>query len=282
VSSVEADRIAMPHALAPSGRFERIRLAKDDANMHAGGGHLTSARSLARFVAVHVGGGTLEGQRVFPRSMIESIQAQQASQARSFEGYERDGWGYGWDRAMWRNHRMLQRFGGFAGYFSHMSFMPDEEIGVVVLSNGASGPPAAELVAQYIYDRLLGRQDLKTTYAARFDELKSVQEEGAMRFAQALGKRAERLEPLPHDLSAYTGRYHNDDFGTMHWQVVAGGLEVAMGVAHSRAEIYDAAKNAFRVTLTGGGSVMGFHFEENRETADRVEWNGVSFERTEP
>lgn len=282
VSSVEVDRIAMPHALAPSGRFERIRLAKDDANMHAGGGHLASARSLARFVAVHVGGGTLEGRRVFPQAMIENIQAQQASQGRTFDVYERDGWGYGWDRAMWQGHRMLQRFGGFAGYYSHMSFLPEEGIGVVVLSNGASGPPAAELVAQFIYDRLLGRDGLQSVYETRFEELTSAHQDLARRFEQDMAARAERLEPLPHGLHAYAGTYRNEGFGIMRWRVIAGGLEVSMGVAHSRAEIYDASGNALRVTLTGGGSVMVFHFDADIETASRVEWNGVHFERTEP
>ena len=68
----------------------------------------------------------------------------------------------------------------------------------------------------------------------------------------------------------------------MRWQAVAGGLEVSMGVAHSRAEIYDAEKNALRVTLTGSGSVTVFHFDEGGEAASRVEWNGVPFERTRP
>lgn len=279
VSSVEADRIAMPHALAPSGRFERIRLAKDDANMHAGGGHLTSARSLARFVAAHVGGGTLEGRRIFSQAMIENIQVQQASQDRTFEGYERDGWGYGWDRVMWQGHRMLQRFGGFAGYFSHMSFMPDEDIGVVVLSNGVSGTPAAELVAQYVYDRLLGREGLQAEYDGRLDELTSIHQQRATSFEQSLADRAGRLEPLPHDLMAYAGNYRNEEMGTMNWQVVAGGLEVSMGAAQSRAEMFKAADNQLRVTLTGGGSVAAFNFADGENSAQSVEWNDFVFER---
>jgi len=282
VSSVEADRIAMPHAPGPSGRFERIHMAKGDTNLHAAGGHLASARSLARFLAVHVGGGTLEGRRIFAQSMIENIQMQQAPQDRTFAGYERDGWGYGWDRATWQGRRMLQRFGAFPGHYSHMSFLPEEGIGVVVLSNDASGGQAAELVAHFIYDRLLGRGDLQSYYDARFEELTSIDEERARGHGQHLAERAERLAPLPHDLDAYAGTYRHEGFGTMHWQVVAGGLEVNMGVLHSRAEIFDASINALRVTPTGDGTVVVFHFDGEAETASRVKWNGVYFERTEP
>ena len=282
VSSVEADRIAMPHARGPSGRFERIRLAKDDTNMHAAGGHLASARSLARFVAVHIGGGSLEGRRIFPQPLIENIQTQQARQDRTFAGYERDGWGYGWDRATWQGHRMLQRFGGFYGHYSHMSFLPEQGIGVVVLSNDAAGQSAAELVANFIYDRLLGREDLQSHYDTRFEELTLIDQNRARRLKKHLAERAERLAPLPHDLDAYAGTYRHEGFGTMRWQVVAGGLEVSMGVIHGRAEIFDAAMNALRVTPTGSGSVVIFEFEQDAETASRVKWNGVHFERIKP
>jgi len=281
LSSLEADRIAMPHALASSGRFERIRLAKDDRNLHAAGGHLASARSLARFVAVHVGGGTLEGRRIFPLSMIENIHAQQARQDRTVSGYKRDGWGYGWDRAMWQGHRMLQRFGGFYGHYSHMSFLPEQGIGVVVLSNDAAGQPAAELVAHFIYDRLLGLDDHQSIYNTRFEELTSSDEDRARGLKQHMAERAERLAPLPHDLDAYAGTYHHEGFGTMRWQVVAGGLELSMGMIHSRAEIFDASINALRVTPTGSGSVVVFEFEPDAEAARRVKWNGVYFERTD-
>jgi len=281
VSSVEADRIAMPHTRSPSGRFERIRLAKADSNMHAAGGHLASARSLARFLAVHIGGGTLEGQRIFPQSMIENIHAQQARQDRTVSGYKRDGWGYGWDRAMWQGHRMLQRFGGFYGHYSHMSFLPEQGIGVVVLSNDAAGQPAAELVAHFIYDRLLGLDDHQSIYNTRFEELTSSDEDRARGLKQHMAERAERLAPLPHDLDAYAGTYHHEGFGTMRWQVVAGGLELSMGMIHSRAEIFDASINALRVTPTGSGSVVVFEFEQDAETARRVKWNGVHFERTD-
>ncbi len=281
VSGLEANRIAMPHALAPSGRFERIRLAKADANLHAAGGHFSSARSLARFVAAHVSGGTLEGRRAISQEVIKSSHRRHAEQDRSFGPFQRDGWGYGWDLAEWNGRRLIQRFGGFAGYYAHMSFMPEHRIGVVVLSNGVSGMPAADLVALYAYDRLLGREDLEAEYDAQFDEIEAIHRQRAEQAGQALAERAQRLEPLPRELSAYAGRYRNDSIGTMHWQVVAGGLELSMGVAHSRAEIFDASGNLLRVALTGGGTVVRFEFADG-EKATAVTWNGEVFSRLDP
>lgn len=279
VNSVEADRIAMPHALAPSGEFDRIRLAKDDTNMHAGGGHLTSARSLVRFLAAHIGGGSLEGRQVFPPSVIENTHREHATQDRSYGDFERDGWGYGWDRALWRGERILQRFGGFAGFYSHMSFMPERGIGVVALSNGVSGFPAADLIALYIYDRLLGRENLDAEYDAQFEEITAIHRDRAQRFEQARADRAERLEPLPNPLPAYAGTYYNEALGTMKWQVVAGGLELTMGAIRSRAEIFSASDNLLRITPTGGGTVVRFEFVDGEDRASRVIWNDAVFTR---
>ena len=280
-SSIENDRIAMPHFLNGHGRFERRRLAKDDTNLHAAGGHFSSARSLARFIAAHVSGGMLEGQNIFESDTVRSTQARHVTQDSAELDYQRDGWGYGWDHVNWGNHHMLQRFGGFQGYFSHMSFLPEHRLGVVVLTNGSTRRPAADLVARYIYDRLLERGDLKTHYNAALEQAKNERDALAERIAADLSTRAQRLTTLPHPLIAYTGTFHNSEMGTMRWQTIAGGLEVNMGVAHSRAEIFDAERNLLRVTLTGSGTVVEFRFDE-KGIAHSLHWSGFDFQRQSP
>ncbi|MEN1728598.1 MAG: hypothetical protein AAGJ52_09160, partial [Pseudomonadota bacterium] len=127
--------------------------------------------------------------------------------------------------------------------------------------------------------RLLGREGLEADYDGRFAEISAIQQDRAQAFAQAEADRAERLQPLPHALSAYAGTYYNEAIGTMRWQLVAGGLEVSMGAAHSRAEVFSASENQLRVTLTGGGTVVGFEFPEGEEQARSVRWGGEVFTR---
>lgn len=280
-SSIDSNRIAMPHLLNGEGRFQRSRLSKNDTNLHAAGGHFSSARSLARFVAAHVGEGKLEGRRIFSADAIRSTQTKHVGQDSAELEYQRDGWGYGWDHASWGDHLMLQRFGGFQGYFSHMSFLPEHQLGVVVLTNGSTRSPVADLVARYIYDRLLEHEDLETYYNSALEHAKNERDELARRITADLANRAQRLAPLPHPLAAYTGTFHNREMGTMHWQIIAGGLEVSMGVAHSRVEIFDAKRNRLRVTLTGSGTVVEFEFDE-AGTARNLRWIGFDFQRQNP
>ena len=282
-SELAYDEIAMPHELGPDGAFHRIRLAKEDANLHAAGGHFSTAGSLARFVAAHVSGGVVDGRRVFPESMIALSHRRHADQERRFGTFDRDGWAYGWDLARWKDRRMLQRFGAFAGYWSHMSFMPEHDIGVVVLSNGVAPVPAADAMALYVYDRLLGREDIESAHDEHVESMTSEYQAISDRYARARAERAQRLAPLPREFEDYAGTYRNASLGDVTWRVVAGGLEVRAGVARSRAEIFDAEANLLRVTLTGGGTVVEFRFDGDcGQPASAFAWRGFEFQRVAP
>jgi len=275
-SELAADRIAQPHDAAPGAGWQRIRLTKSDANLHAAGGHFTTPRDLIRFVAAHASDGRLEGRRVFPAEPIASTHASHVEQQRRFGPFERFGWGYGWDLARWEGRTIVQRFGSFSGYRSHMSFEPASGVGVVVLTN--CGGSAADLVATYIYDRLLGRDDLEETYARRLAEAQAEEQERLANRARHLAERAERLLPLSHPLEDFAGTYESPRLGRIAWQVVAGGLEARIGVAGGRAEVYDAAADQLRVDIAGG-VVVGFEFPDGGGAASALTIEGDRFER---
>ena len=261
VSRIPTQRIALPHGVAGSG-FERLPLRKADANMHAAGGHFATPRDLARFVAAHLSGRAVDREAIIlRRSALEATHRKYADQDREFGPFHRFGWGYGWDLGTYERDTVVHRFGSFSGYRSHMSFMPEHGIGVIVLVN-AAGPasPAADLMATYVYDRLLGKPGLEENYAVRLETFRKRLEDVHRRLAGHLAERAARLEALAHPLEDYAGIYESPRLGRMEWRVVANGLDVWMGVAWSRAEVFDASEDMLRVELTGGGSVVDFEF----------------------
>ncbi|MFW6078728.1 MAG: serine hydrolase [Gemmatimonadota bacterium] len=261
LSAYEPDRIAMPHDLVPEHGFRRIRLAKDDSNLHAAGGHFATPRDMARYLAAHISRGRVEGERVLPPAPIALTHRRHASQDREFGPFHRHGWGYGWDLGTYEGDTLIHRFGAFSGYRSHVSFMPEHDLGVVVLVNGG-GPasPAADLLATYIYDRMLGKPDLETTYAERLDGLTARMDAYLDGLADHLAERRARLAPLPRPLAEYAGTYEDAVLGRIEFRVVADGLEMWMGAAHSRAEVYDASDNRLRVVI-GAGRVVTFSFD---------------------
>jgi CubicO group peptidase (beta-lactamase class C family) len=281
-SKLELDQIAMPHEFLPDKSFQRVRLAKDDANLHAAGGHFTTAPNLAKFVAAHASEGLFNGERIFPKQAIAATHKNYVKQDRKFGSFQRVGWGYGWDLANWQDKTVVNRFGGFAGYFSHMSFMPKYEIGVVVLTNGPFiSSIGADLLATYIYDKLLGIKNIEKKYAARLEKIQDRLPKQIKGMEKQLAERRKRLEPLPHPLSDYAGIYENSKLGRMEWRVVADGLEVRMGVARSRAEVFKAKENKLRIKLTGGGTIAEFKFPENGGPAQSINWQGYTLRRVE-
>ncbi|MDZ7780795.1 MAG: serine hydrolase domain-containing protein [Gemmatimonadota bacterium] len=260
-SRLSDDHLALPHELLPEG-FARLPTTKRDANLHAAGGHFATAEDLARYLAAHQSGGRLEGRPVLPEAPLRSTHRVHVEQDRTFGPFHRHGWGFGWDIGTYDGDTLAHRFGGFSGYRSHMSFMPEHELGVVVLVNGdGSASPAADLVATYAYDRLLGKPNLDEQYRERLDDLVTDAGEARTGIAEHLAERAARRAPLAHPLEAYAGIYESPRLGRMEWRVVAGGLEMWMGVLRSRAEVFDAPENRLRVEIAGSGRVVAFRFE---------------------
>jgi CubicO group peptidase (beta-lactamase class C family) len=276
VSRLPEEQRAMPHELGANG-FERIRLAKADANMGPAGGQFASARDLARLVEAELTGGMVAGQRVFPEEVITETQRQQVAQEKSYAFFDRFGWGLGWDLAHYESDIVVQRFGSFAGYRSHVSFIPERGIGVVALTNGGSASSRlTDIVACALYDHVAGRDDVQERLTTRLDSLA----------ADAARKRADaesdqqlqttRQAPLPHPIDTYIGHYVSASFGTL--EILRGssptGLVSVFGVQRSPVEFLDVEQNIFRVKLLGRGSGLEFQYEDSDDRPGRTDHPG--------
>jgi CubicO group peptidase (beta-lactamase class C family) len=279
-SRIESNEIAYPHQYTQNG-WHRVYLAKFDENCHAAGGHFASARDLARYVAAHLSGGIVEGKRIFPKEPVMETHRKHVDQNRDFGPFHRFGWGFGWDLGTYGKETIIHRFGSFTGYRSHVSFMPDRGLGVIVLVNG-SGPAssrAADMAATYIYDRLLNKKEFESSYDNQLEVIKRQISEFRNKYSEHLSERKARLKPMPHPLEAYAGIFENAKLGRMQWRVLANGLEVKMGVMYSRAEVYNSEKNQLRVEMRGRGETVEFEFHEASDKAQILRYQGEEFHR---
>lgn len=272
-------RLAMPHEIGADG-FRRIPLGKYDENLHAAGGHFTTAADLARFLAAHMSDGRIDGVERLPGDALAATHRQHAAQDRDFGPYHRHGWGLGWDLGTLGEDTIVHRFGGFSGFRSHASFMPAHDIAVVVLTNG-DGPasPSTDLIANYIYERLLLRPGVEQRYSEQLATFTARAATMQQQVVEHLAERAARHAAMPRPLADYAGVYENPQFGTMDWRVIAGGLELRMGVVQTRAEVYDADADALRVEVAGSGNVATFRFSGRGQPAQSVQMADVVYTR---
>ena len=230
ISTVPAHRLAMPHDLV-EGRVARIALLKSDRTMHAAGGHVLTADDAARFLLAQLNGGRVRGRRGVPAEAVALTHRPNTPQDRDFSFVHRTGWGIGWDIATYDGMTLLQRNGGFAGYYSHLSFMPDSNVGVAVFANGGLDASASEAVAQGVYDLLLGRRDL-AALAPRRDSLVA---ELARAMARSRARADSARVPLPAPPPRLFGTFRNASLGTLALEGGADALVVRVGDSWSLA-----------------------------------------------
>jgi CubicO group peptidase (beta-lactamase class C family) len=210
--------------------------------MQAAGGLVSTAADMARWLEAHLNGGVVDGRGVFPASAIAETHRRQATFRREVRGLMLNGYGFGWQIATLAADTILTHGGGFLGFSTHMSFMPQRRLGVVVMTNdNGTGSALTELAARAVYGQLIGGQDLSPDSLAR---LRSEAAAARERVAADRARRAGRPQTLPFPLEAYAGTYENELYGRIVFSVVNGRLEARAGRAWSPVEVYDGANNA--------------------------------------
>jgi CubicO group peptidase (beta-lactamase class C family) len=236
---------------------------------------VSTAADMARWLEAHINGGVVDGRRVFSASAIAETHRRQATFRREVRGLVVNGYGFGWQIATLGTDTILTHGGGFLGFSTSMSFMPQRRIGVVVMTNdNGTGSALAELAARAVYGHLVTGQGLSSDSLAR---LRTEAATARERIAADRARRAARPQTLPYPLDVYAGTYENDLYGRVVFSVVNGKLEARAGQAWTPVEVYDGANNALRVELTGSGEVARFKIENGRAVSFEV--GGITFRR---
>jgi len=273
-SRVEATLLAQPYFFDGAG-YSRLHYAKNDTNMHAAGGLLSSAADLAKFLEIQMNEGRLDGRQVFPASVIAETHRSMVSQSAEAGAFSKHGYGLGWDLATYAGEEVIQHNGGFSAFNAQLSFMPKRRFGVVVMANEASmGGGAAAAVVEYAYDRLLRLPGLAEKWNARLTQLPDIIAATKQRIAAELTRRAARPKLMNRPLAAYAGNFENDDWGRITTRLQGGRLILTLGALRSEAEVQDPSKEMMRVELIPPqGEAVSFEFEGARAASIRYAGN---------
>ncbi len=271
--------LARPHSTVGPGAPRRMPLEKTDATMQSAGGVIMSARDAARFLELMVEDGVVGGKRVLPAGVAAETRQPLVEVGEKFGDYARDAYGLGWYVGKYREDVLIHHFGGFAGARSHISYMPARKAGVAIFVNDSgAGFRLADLLANYIYDRLAGRDDAETAYkealAALVARMAGI--EGRARANAA--EREARGWTLTRPRADYAGTYENELFGV--FEIAADGetFDVSIGNLHSRAEPYT-GPDQIRVELVpGNGEPIAFRLGEDGAVAG-FDYDGNFYER---
>jgi hypothetical protein len=120
-------------------------------------------------------------------------------------------YGMGWFIQNYRGHELIHHGGNIDGFSALVSFMPDIDGAVVVLTN-MNGTMLNQTIMLGTYDRLLGieRIDWNARLQLTYAKLEAAQQQQE----EAVEERREGTQPS-HDLAAFAAEYANPGYGRM-------------------------------------------------------------------
>ena len=199
------------------------------------------AADMARWLLAQLGGGQVDGQAVMSPGTVARQHEPSIvlPEDRTFPASTRHAYGLGWLIGRYRDHRLLEHSGGIDGFQTECMLLPDEGIGVTVMTNTSSSA-MAPVVAYRVLDELLGLEPLDwfSIFKPRFDTIMA-----GMREARA-ARRVVPDAPLPRPLDAYAGEYQHPGYGTLTIALEDGTLRPCLGtmdisLAHRHYETFD-------------------------------------------
>ena len=157
----------------------------------------------------------------------------------TFPASTRHAYGLGWLIGRYREHRLAEHGGGIDGFQTECMLLPDDGIGVIVLTNTSSSA-MAPVVAYRVLDELLGLEPLDWfgDFKPRFDAAM-----GGMREARSV-RRVVAGAARPRPLAAYAGDYEHPGYGVLSITTDGETLRPRLGtldlsMAHRHYETFD-------------------------------------------
>jgi CubicO group peptidase (beta-lactamase class C family) len=201
----------------------------------------SSAADMARWLLALLAGGQLDDATVMsPATAKRQLTPHMLMPGgEEMPGLTQYAYGLGWSIGRYREHKVAMHSGGIDGFTTHCMLLPDDGIGVAVLTN-SSASLMHPVVACRVLDDLLGGEplDVFSFLKPRFDAVMA-----GGREARA-ARRVVSGAPAARPLSAYAGEYEHPGYGTLTIALDADALKPSLGtmnlkLVHRHYETWD-------------------------------------------
>ena len=211
----KAENVATPHNEVNES-IRVIRYGNVD-NIGAAGGIKSSVTDMAQWLRLQLGRGTYETKKLFaaersremwtPHTVFSGIsaEAEKFNPTRHFNLY-----GLGWILSDYHGRLMVSHGGGLDGMTSQVVMLPEERLGVVVLTN--SETPLGSIVANKVIDEFLNvpDRDWSKDFLARSGQNAAASRAAAKKIEDSRVPNTKTSLPLSAYAGTYTGAMYGD------------------------------------------------------------------------
>lgn len=207
--------LAAPHNLQPDGTNLAIDWVNWD-NIAPAGSLVSSVEDMSHWLQAQVNLGEYYGEKLWSEDRAYEMWELQTPE--SISGWSRAnfptktfaGYALGWEIENLYGHKIVSHGGGYDGMISKTIMIPDEKIGIVIVTNSINWLSSA--LGNYILDELIG-DGADRDWAADYLGFKTGQDEAfAAANAEAEANRAKDSKPSLA-LEAYAGTYGGPMYG---------------------------------------------------------------------
>jgi CubicO group peptidase (beta-lactamase class C family) len=177
----------------------------------------SSISDMSHYLIFQLGDGAYNGKRIVSENNLKLVHTGQTAVTGLPEFFTQNGLGpmayaMGWVDTTFRGHHMVWHNGGIDGFHSLLTMLPEDKMGVVILSN-LDDNRALEPIAYSAFDRLLALslEPWLDRYQALGDKAKKAADEAKKSQVSS----AKAGTQLSHPLSDFAGDYINPGYGTV-------------------------------------------------------------------
>ncbi|MCA1562842.1 MAG: serine hydrolase [Acidobacteria bacterium] len=177
----------------------------------------SSVNDMAKWLQLNLGGGAIGGKRIVAARQVQDMHRPQMV-IQTFPGLFEDpevqqpSYGLGWIIESYRGKKRVHHGGAIDGFIAQVSMLPDDGIGVVVLSN-LGGNPLPDIIARHASDRLLGLEPID--WNGRSLKRRDVGEKASASAKKAAGEERKTGTKPAHTLGEYAGEYVHPAYGSV-------------------------------------------------------------------
>jgi len=183
--------------------------------------------NLGHALRMHMSQGKWEGKQLLSTSNATQMQMPQMviQGALRWPELGHSAYGMAWTVSAYRGKKMVGHGGAIDGFIAQLTFLPQEKIGVVVLSK-RGGQPVPTIVTYNLFDRLLGAEPAPWSQQLQEDQKR---QEAAQEEANKKGFTQKRPNTRPsHDLEEYVGDYEHPGYGVAKVEMKGSDLRITL------------------------------------------------------
>ena len=191
---------------------------------------ISNVEDMSRWLIALMNEGRYQDRQVLPAKALKATLAPAMPQVNAdleTFGYKEllnPVYGMGRNTAVYRGHTLASHGGALGGFYSQVSYLPQDGIGVIVLVDGGHCGPLPDVVSYGIYERMLGLDP--TPWSDRRNEFR-LKNKKANQAARGLagGDQAKGTKPS-HPLAGFAGEFVHPAYGLLQVTLRDGALRV--------------------------------------------------------